>query len=166
MKPQTICLPPETSGVSLLTPVCPVKPRGQQSKFRADSKKDRDWLAGSGHRRKMHSKDSLAILTSTNKSSSSGGQPQGCVAELGVHARESLRWEGTLEDPMAEEKRLELYRANRRQRYITHREALLKETLDTLRHTFLKKDDKKEPLSDQQKTVSSLHLSTDWNEEE
>lgn len=40
---------------------------------------------------------------------------------------ESLRWEGMLEDRRAEEERLEVYRANRRQRYVSHREALLRE---------------------------------------
>lgn len=53
-----------------------------------------------------------------------GAPAQGGVDQLG---RESLRWEGVLDDPQAEEKRLEVYRANRRQRYISHREALLRE---------------------------------------
>lgn len=53
-----------------------------------------------------------------------GAAAQGSMDQLGG---ESLRWEGVLEDPQAEEKRLEVYRANRRQRYISHREALLRE---------------------------------------
>lgn len=61
---------------------------------------------------------------------------QGYVAELSTQARDSLRWEGALEDPQAEEERMELYRANRRQRYISHREALLKESQCALRQTF------------------------------
>ncbi|KAI4813701.1 hypothetical protein KUCAC02_002934 [Chaenocephalus aceratus] len=56
--------------------------------------------------------------------------------ELSAQAKESLRWEGELEDPQDEEKRLQLYRANRRQRYITHRDALIKQT--ALRKTFPK----------------------------
>lgn len=54
-----------------------------------------------------------------------------------VHSRESLRWEGILEDPQDEEKRLKVYRANRRQRYISHREALLK-VQNSLRATEIK----------------------------
>lgn len=49
-----------------------------------------------------------------------GGAPGGGS----VQTRESLRWEAALEDPQAEDKRLELYRANRRQRYIARRERL------------------------------------------
>lgn len=71
--------------------------------------------------------DSPALLTSTTKTSG--------VGPLSAQARESLRWEGVLEDPQAEEKRLELYRANRRQRYIAHRDTLLKETQGALRQT-------------------------------
>lgn len=88
---------------------------------------------------------------------------QGRVAELDTQARESLRWEGVLEDPQAEEKRLELYMAHRRQRYVEHREALLRETQDALRQTFLKESREKKALTgcDQQGTVSLLHLSAD-----
>lgn len=58
------------------------------------------------------------LLAGRNGTDGCGGQV------LGV---ESLRWEGMLEDPQAEEERLVVYRANRRQRYISHREALLRE---------------------------------------
>ncbi|XP_059207931.1 protein LIAT1 [Centropristis striata] len=72
-------------------------------------------LRGSGRRSR---KDSPAPRHRTGSSS----------RELSIQARESLRWEGALEDPQAEEERLELYRANRRQRYIAHRDAPIKET--------------------------------------
>uniref|UniRef100_A0A3B1J368 Si:ch211-274p24.2 n=1 Tax=Astyanax mexicanus TaxID=7994 RepID=A0A3B1J368_ASTMX len=39
--------------------------------------------------------------------------------------QESLRWEGVLEDPAAELERLEVYRANRRKRYVAFRQTLL-----------------------------------------
>ena len=134
-KPQAVCLPPETSPQSpgqlppqspgQLPPQSPAQlpPQspGQLPRIRATSRKD----AGSSRRSKRHPKDSPAALL-TNKT---GG------GELDDQARDSLRWEGVLEDPQAEEKRLELYRANRRQRYISHRDALIK---DTLRQTFPK----------------------------
>lgn len=64
----------------------------------------------------------------TSKTGGSGAQAEGnTVDDLCVQTKESLRWEGVLEDTQAEERRLELYRANRRQRYVSHREALLKE---------------------------------------
>ncbi|XP_038565498.1 protein LIAT1 isoform X1 [Micropterus salmoides] len=136
-KPQAVSLPPETLPVSLLLPEIPGH-RGQLPKLRATGKKDGEWPAGSGRRSDKHPKDSPALLTATNKSSGSGAPQLQYLAELSTQARESLRWEGVLEDPQHEEKRLELYRANRRQRYIAHREALVNETQNALRHTFLK----------------------------
>lgn len=41
-------------------------------------------------------------------------------------SQESLRWAGELADPVGEEKRIELYKANRRKRYLAAREGLLK----------------------------------------
>ncbi|XP_022594441.1 protein LIAT1 [Seriola dumerili] len=158
-KPQTVSLHPETSPVSLLTPQSPGQPQGQLPRLRTTSKKDGERLAGSFRRSKKHPKDSPAPLTATNKTSSCGAPAQGHLSELSTQARESLRWEGVLEDPQAEEKRLELYRASRRQRYNAHREALLKETLDALRQTFPKESTETE--SDQHENASLLHLSID-----
>lgn len=107
-------MPPETYTVSLLPPG---QERGQGLRVRASGKTDGERLTGSGRRSRKHLKDPAAPLTATNKNSS-------CV-----------RWEGALEDPQAEEKRLELYRADRRQRYIAHREAELKETQDVVTQT-------------------------------
>ncbi|XP_076836774.1 uncharacterized protein LOC143482314 [Brachyhypopomus gauderio] len=45
-------------------------------------------------------------------------------------AQESLRWDGVLEDPAAEAERLEVYRANRRKRYMASRQ-MLSETMQT-----------------------------------
>ncbi|KAK9955729.1 hypothetical protein ABG768_015585 [Culter alburnus] len=39
--------------------------------------------------------------------------------------QDSLRWEGALEDPIAEAQRLEVYKANRRKRYMASRQAFL-----------------------------------------
>lgn len=158
-------LPPETSTVSLLPPLCPGHNRGWGCKLRATSTKEGKRLCGSGRRKKEHPKDSPTPLSTTNKSSSSGAAAQGFVAELG--AKESLRWEGVLQDPQAEEKRLELYRANRRQRYIAHREALLEGTQENLRQTFPKKSTEKKALTEtgQQEAASLLHLSIDWIKE-
>jgi len=63
---------------------------------------------------------SSATTTTTTTLQRGGGGPAGFrdVAELNTQARESLRWDGVLEDPLAEEERLEAYRARRRQRYL------------------------------------------------
>lgn len=125
--------------MSLLPPQSPGHDRGWGCKLSATSKKDGERLCGSGRR----------------------AAAQGFVAELG--AKESLRWEGVLQDPQAEEKRLELYRANRRQRYIAHREALLEETQENMRQTFPEKSTEKKAFTetDQQEAASLLHLSID-----
>ncbi|KAI9548258.1 hypothetical protein NQZ68_010478 [Dissostichus eleginoides] len=126
--PQAASLPPETSSVSQPPPQSPGQPRAQLPLLKTTSHKHGERLPGSGRKSKKHPKDSPTLLTAAEKISVSG--------ELSAQAKESLRWEGELEDPQDEEKRLELYRANRRQRYITHRDALIKET--ALRKTFPK----------------------------
>lgn len=88
-----------------------------------------------GRANKKHLKASPLLLMLTSKSGGSGAQAEeNTVDDLCVQTKESLRWEGVLEDTQAEEKRLELYRANRRQRYVSHREALLKEVQQASRH--------------------------------
>ncbi|XP_046876665.1 protein LIAT1 isoform X2 [Hypomesus transpacificus] len=63
--------------------------------------------------------------TPSGMSSVTGAPSQARMVEISAQVKESLRWEGVLEDPLAEEKRLEVYRANRRQRYLVHRQALI-----------------------------------------
>lgn len=97
-------------------------PRGQLPKLKSPSKKDPGRLS-EGKRKGKKSSPSLFSWFCT----SNGSPVQSYVAQLSTQARESLRWEGALDDPQEEENRLELYRANRRQRYIQHREMQLKE---------------------------------------
>lgn len=97
---------------------CSDQPEVLLPKLRTLSPKDGGKLSGSGGRGKKHCRKSEMLLAGRNGTGGCGGQV------LGV---ESLRWEGMLEDPQAEEERLVVYRANRRQRYISHREALLRE---------------------------------------
>ncbi|XP_028277831.1 protein LIAT1 [Parambassis ranga] len=127
-------LPPETSPISLLPPQNLLLP-----KLRGTCKKE--CLTGSGRNSKKPHKESSSLLTTTQKTS--GAQAQGCETELCVQAKESLRWEGVLQDPQAEAKRQEEYRSRRRQRYIAHREALLKEAQDALRQTILREQSEK-----------------------
>lgn len=157
-RPQTVSLHPEDFQVSLLTPHSPGQPQGQLPRLRTAGKKSGERPNGSScrrrrRRRKKQPKDSPA---SGCRAPAPGYQSE----PSSTQARESLRWEGVLEDPQAEEKRLELYRANRRQRYIAHREALLKETQDALRQTFPTESTETEP--NQQEIATSLYLSTGW----
>uniref|UniRef100_A0A674EG91 Protein LIAT1-like n=1 Tax=Salmo trutta TaxID=8032 RepID=A0A674EG91_SALTR len=40
-------------------------------------------------------------------------------------AKESLRWDGVLEDPVAEAERIEVYKANRRKRYLASQQGVM-----------------------------------------
>lgn len=144
-KPQVVSLPPETSPVSPLSLQCLGQPRGRLPKPRTTNKKD-----DSGRRSKKHLEDSPSLRA--NEISRSAALGWGNEDELSAQTRESLRWEGVLEDAQAEEKRLELYRANRRQRYISHREALLKEIQYAFKQTFPNESKDEEDLigTDQQ----------------
>ncbi|XP_014190361.1 protein LIAT1 isoform X1 [Haplochromis burtoni] len=153
-----VSLPPDILPLALVPPQSPGQSQDQVPKIRASTKKKRE------RKRENHRKDSPATLTENHKSDGNGDSAQGYVTVLNVPQHSlpaqtlSLRWEGVLQDPQAEAKRLEQYRANRRQRYIAHREALLKETQDALRQTFPK--EKKVPAKcDQQEAASLLQLS-------
>lgn len=83
---------------------------------------------------RFHVKKTPSLLTHKGNTGGSGAPATGRTDDLSVQTRESLRWEGVLEDPQDEEERLELYRANRRQRYLSHREAPLREVQHASRH--------------------------------
>lgn len=107
-------MPPETLPVSPLA-LC----QDRLNSNRTTGEKSGEQFISSVGAKENGLKVSPLLLAATPDTTRSGDLVQG-----DVHSRESLRWEGILEDPQAEEKRLELYRANRRRRYISHREAL------------------------------------------
>lgn len=104
-KPQGVSSLPETLRVSTLPP----QHLGDNTTSR---RKDGEHLG------------SKALLTLTSKTGGGGAPAEGHTDDVSVQSQESLRWEAALEDPQAEERRLELYRADRRQRYISHRDRL------------------------------------------
>ncbi|XP_034033313.1 protein LIAT1-like [Thalassophryne amazonica] len=114
---------PETSQAASLS--SKYQPEDSPDQLQGKSRKDSEWPGGGGIRNTGHPQDPLLLLTMRNKANNSGELAawEHVEEELGAEARESLRWEGVLADRHAEEKRLELYRAKRRQRYIAHREA-------------------------------------------
>ncbi|KAK6316558.1 protein LIAT1-like [Coregonus clupeaformis] len=93
--------------------------QGQRSKGRQEEQelKDVTMMSSSGSEKEKRT----AICP--------GGAPapssEGVSLELSAQATESLRWEGVLEEPLAEERRLAVYRANRRQRYLLHRQEVI-----------------------------------------
>lgn len=149
-KHHVVSLPPETLPVSSLPPQFLDPSQGHLPKLRITGKTNGEQLAGSCRRTKKQLKDSLLLLTATNENRGGRAPAKGSVDELSAQTMESLRWDGVLEDPQAEEKRLELYRANRRQRYISHREALLKENQLALRQTLPNESKENKTSTDQQ----------------
>lgn len=125
---------------SLLPSRCLCPPQDQPSGRGTTSEKNANCLAASGRNgKKPHKKSAAGLkLTEAHKTSEEADEAQGFETELCVLSKESLRWEGVLQDPQAEAKRLEQYRANRRLRYIARREAILKETNNALRQTLSK----------------------------
>ncbi|XP_055004236.1 protein LIAT1 [Boleophthalmus pectinirostris] len=109
---------PASSVPPVLSTIGP--PRPPLPKLKSTPKKDSE----RGSRKSKKSPMSLFSLVCK-----SGGSPvQSFLSQLSVPARESVRWEGKVDDPLMEEQRLEVYRANRRQRYLTHREMEQRET--------------------------------------
>lgn len=119
-------VPSEPLPVSLLPAVGP--PRGQLPKLKTPLRKDSEKHRGGSRKSK---KPSLSLLGLVCKSS--GSPVQSYMTQLSAQARDSLRWEGMLDNPQEEEDRQEVYRANRRQRYIAHREMQLRETEEVLK---------------------------------
>ncbi|TWW75061.1 hypothetical protein D4764_14G0010640 [Takifugu flavidus] len=136
VKPQGVSSLPENLQVSTLPPEHLDVSQACLPENTTSRTKDGEHFNGRAQGYKKHLKGSPSLLRLTRKTGGSGGQAQGNTADDGcMQARESLRWEGVLEDLQAEEKRLQLYRANRRQRYVSHREALLKEVQQASGHS-------------------------------
>lgn len=55
-------------------------------------------------------------------------RPQDAESDLSSKIQNSLRWEGVLEDPVAEQERIEVYKANRRKRYLAAQRACMYDT--------------------------------------
>lgn len=74
------------------------------------------------------------VVVSTSTTLDSSQTDQGLSAQL----NESLRWDGILEDPVAEEERLRIYKVNRRKRYESYiQQHLPTELCPTVRHSPL-----------------------------
>lgn len=132
------CLPAENPGS--LSPISQLPPQDpgqtQLSKFRATGTKPKDNFSRGAGKAKERQKDTRSHLPASH--TISNNKVPAHLMKAAVQALDSLRWEGALPDPQEEEKRLERYRAKRRQRYITHREALLKEAQYAMRKTEMK----------------------------
>ncbi|KAM4544880.1 protein LIAT1 [Odontesthes bonariensis] len=135
-KPLAVSLPPDVIPVSLLPLRGPGTRQGPVPKLRAAGKKNRAQRSGSDQKSRRQHRDPQTALTPSHS------ETVAHVTEPSIQARESLRWEGVLQDPLEEAKRLEQYRANRRQRYAALTESRVKGTPGTL------------------KSVSVLHLSS------
>ncbi|XP_054907385.1 protein LIAT1 [Poeciliopsis prolifica] len=117
-----------------LSPISSQDPgQTQLSKFRATGTKPKDNFSRGAGKAKERQKDTRSHQPASH--TINNNKVPAHLMKAAVQAMDSLRWEGVLPDPQEEEKRLERYRANRRQRYIIHREALLKEAQYAMRET-------------------------------
>ncbi|KAI4897573.1 hypothetical protein NFI96_020856 [Prochilodus magdalenae] len=98
------------------------RPRTEE---RAKAEKSSDLNEAKGHAKERGSRKSRKCKTTAPVLEEDPGPPKEDKAELSSQTQESLRWEGVLEDPAAEAERMELYRANRRKRYMASRQTFL-----------------------------------------
>lgn len=136
------CLPADNPGsLSPISQLAPQDPgQTQLSKFRATGTKPKDNFSRGAGKAKERQKDAKSHLSASH--TISNNKVPGHLMKAANQDMASLRWEGALPDPQEEEKRLERYRANRRQRYIAHREALLKEAQYAMRQAEMKTSSK------------------------
>ncbi|KAL6470297.1 hypothetical protein MHYP_G00214160 [Metynnis hypsauchen] len=92
---------------------------------RTNAEKSGDPSEAKGHAKERGSRKSRKCKTTPPAVEEDPVPPKEDKTELSNQAQESLRWEGVLEDPAAEAERLEVYRANRRKRYMASRQTLL-----------------------------------------
>ncbi|KAJ3589836.1 hypothetical protein NHX12_010677 [Muraenolepis orangiensis] len=111
-----VSLPPSPLPVSLPPLPCP----GQPMALVINGGQKAEGGAALNHSTEDPPLASSSTATTTTKAD--GAACIGDPSEWDAQARESLRWEGVLEEPLAEEERLEVYRARRRQRYLALRQ--------------------------------------------
>ncbi|KAL2094592.1 hypothetical protein ACEWY4_009311 [Coilia grayii] len=84
---------------------------------------------GGGQTKGKTSKCSKKLKNSvSNQDTALGSTVEKAKEEVRLESLESLRWEGVLDDPEAEARRLEVYKANRRKRYLAARQLQLGKT--------------------------------------
>ncbi|GCB62458.1 protein LIAT1 [Scyliorhinus torazame] len=66
------------------------------------------------------------ISNTANGNQGSGGGSVYSVDQLATSINETLRWDGVLEDPVAEEERIKLYKLNRQLRYLAAQKSTCK----------------------------------------
>uniref|UniRef100_A0A672GB49 Uncharacterized protein n=1 Tax=Salarias fasciatus TaxID=181472 RepID=A0A672GB49_SALFA len=119
----------EDKNCKLLQLSSPAVEKGCESSGQKKKKKKKKSSRGSTGEKKAEKKPHRKPPAEARRAGGGGDE------ELCARAKESLRWEGVLQDPQAEAQRLERYRAGRRLRYAAHREAVLRETHNTFRQT-------------------------------
>lgn len=98
------------------------KPQTQQS---TNAEKSSDPNHAKGHAKERSARKCRKGKTAQAAVEETPGADKEDEMEASSQAQESLRWEGVLDDPIAEAKRLEVYKANRRIRYMAFKQTLL-----------------------------------------
>ncbi|XP_062392953.1 protein LIAT1 [Sardina pilchardus] len=82
-------------------------------------------IGGSQAKSKTSKRSKKLKKSVSNQETALAPSAEKAKAEVSTESLESLRWEGVLDDPQAEAERLEVYKANRRKRYLAARQLQL-----------------------------------------
>ncbi|MCJ8740588.1 hypothetical protein PDJAM_G00060620 [Pangasius djambal] len=98
------------------------KPQTQQS---SNTEKSSDLNHAEGHAKERSARKCHKGKTTQTAVEETPVPDKEDKIEVSSQTQESLRWEGVLDDPVAEAERLEVYKANRRKRYMAFKQTLL-----------------------------------------
>ncbi|XP_062867908.1 protein LIAT1 [Trichomycterus rosablanca] len=97
----------------------------QQTEQWTSTEKNSDQKQSKGHVKERGSRNCRKSKTTQTVVEEAPAPPKEEETEVIIQTQDSLRWEGVLDDPVAEAERLEVYKANRRKRYMAFRPTLV-----------------------------------------
>lgn len=97
------------------------KPQTQQSTI---TEKSSDLTHAESHAKERRVRKCHKVKTTQTDLEETPASDKKDQIEASIRTLESLRWEGVLDDPVAEAERLEVYKANRRKRYMAFKQAV------------------------------------------
>lgn len=97
----------------------------QQTKQWTSTEKNGDQKQSKGHVKERNSRKCRKSKTTQTVLEEAPTPAKEDKTEIINQTQDSLRWEAVLDDPVAEAERLEVYKANRRRRYLAFRQTLV-----------------------------------------
>ncbi|XP_020386062.2 protein LIAT1 [Rhincodon typus] len=103
------------------------------------------------------------ISDKTDRSQDSDGDSLYSVDQLATSINETLRWDGILEDPVAEEERIRLYKLNRQLRYLAAQKSSYKDIELCQQELSAIRSQKENPYIISSKTLQQLAIKDHCN---